>query len=249
MATIHLESSKRPWLWAVPLVVVGLGVLTWAVWPDSQETESQVASVSTPGSSEQPMGIPGTAADPSVGNGNTTPPGAPEGMAGERPLGTLFDLDNQGRLIVSGKTRESLDTVLSAYPNGPTQQDWNTIEDKLAKDLPKAALLEVMPLLQGMHQLNLSVEQLRAANPNAEAEGRSLEMFGQLKALRRQQFSSQTADALFGEEESWGGLMLNMAAIESNPKLSDEAKRQQITALVNALPEAQRRQAKESLGL
>ncbi len=248
MATIHVEDNKRPWIWAVPLVVAGLGALTWAVWPGSQEPENQVAAVGTPGSNGQPMGIPGTAADPSVGNGNATP-GAPEGMAGERPLGTLFDLDNQGRLIISGKTKDSLETVLSAYPNGPTPQEWNTIEDKLAKDLPKAALLEVMPLLQGMHQLQQAVEQLRAANPNAEAEGRSLEMFSQLKALRRQQFPSQTADALFGEEETWGGLMLNMAAIEANPKLSDEAKKQQITALVNALPEAQRRQAKASLGL
>lgn len=161
----------------------------------------------------------------------------------------MFDLDNQGRLIVSGKTKESLDTVLSAYPKGPTQQEWNTIEDKLAKDLPKAALLEVMTLLQGMHQLNQSVAQLQAANPNAEAEGRSLELFAQLKALRRQQFPSQTAEALFGEEETWGGFMLGMQAIEANPKLNDEAKKQQITALLNTLPEAQRLQAKETLGL
>jgi len=248
MATIHVEQNKRPWIWAVPLVVVGLGVFTWAVWPDSQAPDAQVAAVGTPGANGQPMGATGTSADATGANGNTTP-GAPSGTAAERPLGTLFDLDNQGRLIVSGKTKESLDTVLSAYPKGPTQQEWNTIEDKLAKDLPKAALLEVMTLLQGMHQLNQSVAQLQAANPNAEAEGRSLELFAQLKALRRQQFPSQTAEALFGEEETWGGFMLGMQAIEANPKLNDEAKKQQITALLNTLPEAQRLQAKETLGL
>lgn len=248
MATIHVEQNKRPWIWAVPLVVVGLGVFTWAVWPDSQAPDAQVAAVGTPGANGQPMGATGTSAEAAAANGNTTP-GAPSGTAAERPLGTLFDLDNQGHLIVSGKTKESLETVLSAYPKGPTQQEWNTIEDKLAKDLPKAALLEVMPLLQGMHQLNQSVAQLQAANPNAEAEGRSLELFAQLKALRRQQFPSQTAEALFGEEETWGGFMLSMQAIEANPKLNDEAKKQQITALLNTLPEGQRLQAKETLGL
>lgn len=249
MATIHIEQNKRTWVWAVPLVVAGLGVLTWAVWPDSQAPESPVATMDASGSSGPTTGIPGTAENPSMGQGNTPASGAPSGTMGERPLGTLFDLDNQGKLIITGKTKDALETVLSAYPNGPTSQDWNTIEDKLAKDLPKAALQEVMPLLQGMHQLQRAVAQLQAANPNAEAEGRTLEMFAQLKALRRQQFSSQTADALFGEEETWGGLILNMATIEGNPKLSDEAKKQQITALVNALPEAQRRRAKESLGL
>ena len=63
MATIHVEQNKRPWIWAVPLVVVGLGVLTWAVWPDSQEPGAQVAAVGTPGSNGQPMGATGTAAD------------------------------------------------------------------------------------------------------------------------------------------------------------------------------------------
>lgn len=247
MATIHVEQNKRPWIWAVPLVVVGLGALTWAVWPDSQAPDAQVAA-GTPGVNGLPAGTPGTAADPAVNQGNTTP-GAPDGVAAERPLGTLFDLDNQGRLIVSGKTKESLDTVLSAYPKGPSPQEWNALEDKLAKDLPKAALLEVMTLLQGMNQLNQSVAQLQAANPNADAEGRSLEMFAQLKALRRQQFPSQTAEALFGDEETWGGFMLGMQTIEANPKLSPEAKKQQVTALLNTLPEAQRLQAKETLGL
>jgi lipase chaperone LimK len=172
----------------------------------------------------------------------------PTDVPADRSLGTLFDLDNQGKLAISGRTKEALDTILGAYPKGPNTQEWNAIEDKLAKDLPKPALQQAMQLLHSAQQLNLSLEQLKNANPNAEAEGRSLEMYAQIKSLRRQNFDTRTADLLFGDEESWGSVLLGIQAIEANPKLSPEAKKQQTQELINSLPVELKGKASQLLG-
>ena len=250
MANIRVESRKTPWLWALPLTVAGLGLVTWALWPSAMPASMPTTDASS-------------ANDPSVAqNPTTTSPGGPssEGqtpgqspvlptdMPSDRSLGTLFDLDNQGRLALSGRTKEAMDTILSAYPKGPSTQEWNAIEDKLAKDLPKAALQQAMQLLRSTQQLNLALEQLKSANPNADAEGRSLEVYSQIKALRRQNFDARTADLLFGDEETWGTVLLGVQAIEGNTTLSPEAKRQQIQALIDSLPAGMKDKASQMLG-
>lgn len=246
MANIRVETRKSPLLWALPLVVAGLGLTTWALWPASGDAPSDVAST-TAGSAASPLG---TAAAPSNDAGAATTsnePLMPTDVPSDRSLGTLFDLDNQGKLAISGRTKEALDTILATYPKGPSTQEWNAIEDKLAKDLPPAALQQAMQLLRSTQQLNLALEQLKNANPNADAEGRALEVYGQIKALRRQNFDSRTADLLFGDEESWGTVLLGVQTIEGNPKLSPEAKKQQIQELVNSLPADLRDKASQLL--
>jgi lipase chaperone LimK len=248
MANIRLESRKSPWLWALPVVVAGLGLTTWALWPASGPAPADSASVQPAPSSTQTGTSPSPTGSESNGTASSTAPVMPTDVPADRSLGTLFDLDNQGKLAISGRTKEALDTILGAYPKGPSTQEWNAIEDKLAKDLPKPALQQAMQLLHSAQQLNLSLEQLKNANPNAEAEGRSLEMYAQIKSLRRQSFDTRTADLLFGDEESWGSVLLGIQAIEANPKLSPEAKKQQTQELINSLPAELKGKASQLLG-
>jgi lipase chaperone LimK len=237
MANIHLESKKSPLLWAVPLVMAGLGLATWALWP-AEHASAPGASSSAEAGASTAMNGGGTANGGGVAEPTNpgTVPGMPTDVPADRSLGTLFDLDSTGKLSISGRTKDALDTVLAAYPKGPNSQDWNAIEDKLAKELPKPALQEAMQLLRSAHQLSMGMEQLKNANPNAEAEGRSVEVYAQIKALRRQHFDSRTADLLYGDEETWGSVLLGIQAIEGNAKLSPEAKKQQIQELINSLP-------------
>jgi lipase chaperone LimK len=237
MANIHLESEKSPLMWAVPLVIAGLGLATWALWP-AEHASTAGASSNTEATASAAMNGVATANASSVAE--APPPGAVPGMPtdvpADRSLGTLFDLDSTGKLSISGRTKDALDTILAGYPKGPNTQDWNTIEDKLAKELPKPALQEAMQLLHSAHQLSMGMEQLKNANPNAEAEGRSVEVYAQIKALRRQYFDSRTADLLYSDEETWGSVLLGIQAIEANTKLSPEAKKQQTQDLINSLP-------------
>jgi hypothetical protein len=237
MANIHLESKKSPLVWAVPLIIAGLGLGTWALWPAEHASTLSASSNAEAGASsamtqraQAPSATEGTGTNPAA------VPGMPTDVPADRSLGTLFDLDNSGKLSISSRTKDALDTILAGYPKGPSSQDWNSIEDKLSKDLPKPALQEAMQLLHSMHQLSMGMEQLKNANPNAEAEGRSVEVYAQIKALRRQNFDSRTADLLFGDEETWGSVLLGIQAIEANTKLSPEAKKQQTQELINTLP-------------
>jgi lipase chaperone LimK len=248
MANIRVESRKSPWLWALPVVVAGLGLTTWALWPASGPAPTDSVSVQPDPSTTQTGANPSPTNSENNGTASSTAPLMPTDVPADRSLGTLFDLDNQGRLAISGRTKEALDTILGAYPKGPSTQEWNAIEDKLAKDLPKPALQQAMQLLHSAHQLNLSLDQLKNANPNAEAEGRSLEVYAQIKTLRRQTFDARTADLLFGEEESWGSVLLGIQAIEANPKLSPEAKKQQTQELINSLPAELKGKASQLLG-
>lgn len=237
MANIHLESRKRPALWAVPAVLAALGLATWALWPASPSTGSTASPEAQLAGSAS---APGTAAVAEAGGTGGNPAGGapvmPVDAPAARSIGSQFDLDSHGKLLISGKTKDALDTILAAYPKGPNTKDWNTIEDALAKELPKPAVQEALQLLHSAQQLNLAIEQLKNANPNAEAEGRSVEVYAQIKALRRQNFDSRTADLLFADEETWGTVLLGIQAIESNPKLSPEAKKQQTQDLINTLP-------------
>ena len=237
MANIHLESRKRPALWAVPAVLAALGLATWAFWPHSEQAASTGSNGTAPLEASASGAAPGTSNVAQPGGG--TAPGAPVmpvDAPAARSIGSQFDLDSHGKLLISGKTKDALDTILGAYPKGPNTKDWNTIEDGLAKELPKPAVQEALQLLHSAQQLNLAIEQLKIANPNAEAEGRSMEVYNQIKALRRQNFDARTADLLFADEETWGTVLLGIQAIESNPKLSPEAKKQQTQELINGLP-------------
>lgn len=237
MANIHLESKKSPLVWAVPLVIAGLGLATWALWPAEQASTTAASSNAESAASAATNG--GAATNGTSIAETPTPgavPGMPTDVPADRSLGTLFDLDSTGKLLISGRTKDALDTILAAYPKGPSSQDWNAMEDKLAKELPKPALQEAMQLLHSAHQLSMGMEQLKNANPNAEAEGRSVEVYAQIKALRRQNFDSRTADLLFGDEETWGSVLLGIQAIEGNAKLSPEAKKQQTQELIDTLP-------------
>jgi lipase chaperone LimK len=248
MANIHLESKKSPLVWAVPLVLAGLGLATWALWP-AEHASTPSAALNPEATASAAMNGVVTAKGEGVAQA-TTPgaaPGMPTDVPADRSLGTLFDLDSTGKLSISGRTKDALDTILAAYPKGPNSKDWNTIEDKLAKELPKPALQEAMQLLHSSHQLSMGMEQLKNANPNAEAEGRSVEVYAQIKALRRQNFDSRTADLLFGDEETWGSVLLGIQAIEANTKLSPEAKKQQTQELINTLPADLRAKASQLL--
>jgi lipase chaperone LimK len=247
MANIRVETRKSPWLWALPVVVAGLGLSTWALWPASGPAPADTPTASSDPSAAPAGSIASTASDAGQGSAADTAPVMPTDVPSDRSLGTLFDLDNQGRLAISGRTKEALDTILGAYPKGPSTQEWNALEDKLSKDLPKPALQHAMQLLHSAHQLNLALEQLKNANPNAEAEGRALEVYAQIKSLRRQNFDSRTADLLFGEEETWGSVLLGIQAIEANTKLSPEAKKQQTQALIDSLPPDLRGKASQLL--
>lgn len=250
MANIRVESRTPSWLVIIPAVLAGLGLATWALWPaDTTPKAGSPAEMAASSAGLAHTAQTASANPADTGKGLANPiPGAPDNAPADVPLGNLFDLDNHGKLAITSRTKDGLDTVLAAYPKtGPTGKDWLTIEDKLTKDLPKPALQEVMQLLHGMVQLNLGIEQLKAANPNAEAEGRAVEVYGQIKSLRRQNFDTRTADALFADEEQWGIFLLSMQAIEGNAKLSPEAKKRQSTALIDALPADMRTKATQLL--
>lgn len=251
MSNIHIEQKKMPWGLLLAGATVAVAGVSWMMWPDrgisptaatlpasQPSAASAVDSVNAPALDDQ------TAREEQMATDMANIQAA---VNGERPLGTLFDIDGQGKLSISSRTKDAMVVMLEPFPNGPSPKDWEAMEARIAKDLPKAAAQHAMQLLRSMNQVNLAVEQLKKANPAAEAEGKTLEVFAQLKAIRRQHFDNQTANALFAEEESWADFLLRAQAIDPEGKLSEDDRRKRLEKLIAGLPDGMRAKATEVL--
>ncbi|MEY4427587.1 MAG: hypothetical protein RLZZ182_276 [Pseudomonadota bacterium] len=251
MSNIRIEEKKMPWGLLLAGSLVAVAGVSWMMWPDQGISPS---SATLPASAPSSIGMNDSATSASSAELSTPEAQMANDMDniqaavnGERPLGTLFDIDAQGKLSISSRTKDAMVTMLEAFPNGPSPKDWETMESRIAKDLPKAAAQHAMQLLRSMNQVNQAVEQLKKANPNAEAEGKTLEVFAQLKSIRRQYFDAPTAEALFAEEEGWADFLLRAQAIDPNGKLSEEERRKKLEKMIAGLPDGMRAKATEVL--
>ena len=253
MSNIRIEEKKMPWGLLLVGSLVAVAGVSWMMWPDKGISPS---SATLPASAPSSIGMNDSAVAASAPEADLSTHEAQmahdmaniqAAVNGERPLGTLFDIDAQGKLSISSRTKDAMVMMLEPFPNGPSPKDWETMESRIAKDLPKAAAQHAMQLLRSMNQVNQAVEQLKKANPNAEAEGKTLEVFAQLKSIRRQYFDTVTAEALFAEEEAWADFLLRAQAIDPNGKLSEEERRKKLEKMIAGLPDGMRAKATEVL--
>jgi hypothetical protein len=251
MSNIRIEEKKMPWGLLLAGSLVAVAGISWMMWPDKGISPS---SATLPASAPSSIGMNDAGASAPTGDMSAHEAQMATDMAniqaavnGERPLGTLFDIDAQGKLSISSRTKDAMVMMLEPFPNGPSPKDWESMESRISKDLPKAAAQHAMQLLRSMNQVNQAVEQLKKANPNAEAEGKTLEVFAQLKSIRRQYFDATTAEALFAEEEGWADFLLRAQAIDPNGKLSEEDRRKKLEKMIAGLPDGMRAKATEVL--
>ncbi|WP_165456616.1 lipase secretion chaperone [Aquabacterium lacunae] len=249
MSNIHIEQKKMPWGLLLAGTAVAVAGVTWMMWPDSgissSSAEMPASATTTVNESTPSQALPDQTqreADMAADMANIQ-----AAVNGERSLGTLFDIDAQGKLSISSRTKDAMVMILEPFPQGPSPKDWESLEGRINKDLPKAAAQHAMQLLRSMNQVNLAIEQLKKANPNAEAEGKTLELFAQLKTIRRQHFDTQTANALFAEEEGWADFLLRAQSIDPEGKLSEEERRSRLEKMIAGLPDGMRAKATEVL--
>lgn len=255
MSNIHIEQKQMPWGLLLAGAAVAVAGISWMMWPDGGISPSAATlPASQPAAASATLGATDSVNAPALDNQTAREEQMATDMAniqaavnGERPLGTLFDIDAQGKLSISSRTKDAMVMMLEPFPNGPSPKDWESLEGRINKDLPKAAAQHAMQLLRSMNQVNMAVEQLKKANPTAEAEGKTLEVFAQLKAIRRQHFDAQTATALFAEEEGWADFLLRAQAIDPEGKLSEEDRRKKMEKLIAGLPDGMRAKATEVL--
>ena len=254
MSNIHIEQKTMPWGLLLAGTALAVAGATWMMWPDSGIPSSAATSAASQAAVKGNYGTTDSVNAQPLDNQTAREEQMAIDMAniqaavnGERSLGTLFDIDAQGKLSISSRTKDAMVMMLEPFPSGPSQKDWESMEARIAKDLPKAAAQHAMQLLRSMNQVNQAVEQLKKANPTAEAEGKTLEVFAQLKAIRRQHFDPPTATALFAEEEGWADFLLRAQAIDPEGKLSEDDRRQKMEKLIAGLPDGMRAKATEVL--
>jgi hypothetical protein len=213
------------------LSVLALLVVAVLMWPDSSpgdDTTGQAAgtgsSTGTPSSSERRF--PWETAD----SGTHTP----------ATLDQLRPLPN-GRLNLSGSTRDVLDTFLSEHPRAAPEVIASQFKEATQAHLSEPALSEATDL---MTRYAAYQDALRAAQtepsptPNIAPELAAVLKLQQTSALREQFLGSEFKEALYGQEEQVQRYQLARQQILSVQGWSEQQRNEELAALEREYPRA-----------
>jgi lipase chaperone LimK len=160
----------------------------------------------------------------------------PAAQAPSANTGTgVFKLDDKGRLALDADTRIRLEMLVSALPANATMHELQEAELAAVEGLPQPAAKEAVHILRAYvgytrADAALNAEFAAAAGITPEA------MLDKVIALRRQHLGTETADALFAEQERHDRYGIRIAMLEADPKLTAQEKLTRMEALQRTLP-------------
>ncbi|ROT95741.1 lipase chaperone [Marinobacter sp. R17] len=238
-----LSPSTRIWLSLGLAGAVAAAVFWLAPTPESSPTpiaNTDRPAPATPAKPPQPVKEPGlanTTADadtPGTEVIASTPrtwddaPLAPS-LAGTEIDGSLR-ADASGHLIVDLQTKDFFDYMLSAVGQVSPEEALDAITDMARSNLPPDAAQEAINLLgryidykrQALALSQTPLDPARASDPAYQLD-QLRKALADLKALRRNVLSPETADAFYGLEEAYGEYTLASLEIQQRDDLSPQA--------------------------
>lgn len=217
--------SKRLTL-AIALVGIGLIAVLW-LRPDLPRPQNTMATEQSARSS--PASPPeNTSAIVNAARESASPTQA---TSAADPTGT-FRIDGAGKLIIDEQTRLSMEALLARTDAA----DLTKTHEQITQALPPAAAAEASALLE--HYQNYSKAQRQAYPPGvapATEEAALAELDG-LHALRIAHFGSETAQALYGAEETLTRSLIELMRLEQDQSLTLEEKAARAQQLYDTLP-------------
>ncbi|MDK2124311.1 lipase secretion chaperone [Parachitinimonas caeni] len=210
---------RRP-LIGIALVAV-MGIVVWQ-WPGSDA----VASAGAPRAA--------IASQPVANHGNWLATPTADGK---------LTMVAGGQLVIDAELRRLFDFLLTDSAEKPIRQIKDNARKVLAERLAPGAANVAYTLFERYIAYR---DALGNVKPAADATpARLADVVGRRNALRRQFFSEEEANGLFGEEERYDRFTLDRMAIEADVSKSAADKRAALEALENALPPALRQARRE----
>ena len=225
-----LNRRTLPWLLAA-LVILGLAVglnrwLSPVAAPKDEGAAERVAQAPVPGARPTAQGTAGT-------------PGMrqPIDLMGLTvDAARLFEIGYAGGLTIDGRTRETLEILLSNLPEDPSAEDIERLEWTLRDGLPAADAQKAIALFHGYRSYlkDMRGEYLRLGIPTNRDEAQAF--FAQMEAVQRRHFGADTAEAVFGDELRHSRLVMEASFVAQDTSLSPEERQARLGALRAQLP-------------
>ncbi|OGB21532.1 MAG: hypothetical protein A3I66_00150 [Burkholderiales bacterium RIFCSPLOWO2_02_FULL_57_36] len=143
---------------------------------------------------------------------------------------SIFSIDAGGNPIIDHGTVHRLNRLIEQLPAQHASTDIGHIEAVATEGLPAPAAAKVSHILQAYITYTREEAALSSPQHNQDA-GNAAETLKRLIALRRQHFSSQIAEALFGRQEMEARFGIGVAEIENDTSLSPEEKANRVAKL------------------
>lgn len=222
---------RRPRL---PLAVAALGlVAVVAAWlgtdalPPAADASPAPAPHAAAAAAARPAAVP------------TLPPRA--AAAPQDDPARVFDIGFAGGLIVDPSTLASLDALQSLVGENPSPDALARLEYQLRQGLPREAADQAIALFNGYRGYSAAMrQQMGTLTAVPQTRGEVEALAARLEALQARHFDAESADSLFSAQNRLSRATLEAMLVQSDPRLSEPAKRARIDALRASLPEAQR---------
>lgn len=148
----------------------------------------------------------------------------------------LFEIGYAGGLSIDGRTRETLEILLSNLPEEPSGEDLERLEWTLRDGLPAADAQKAIALFHGYRAYlkDMRGEYLRLGIPTNRDEAQAF--FAQMEAVQRRHFGADTAEAVFGDELRHGRLVMEASFVAQDESLSPQERQERLRALRAQLP-------------
>jgi lipase chaperone LimK len=148
----------------------------------------------------------------------------------------LFEIGYAGGLTIDGRTRETLEILLSNLPEEPSADDIERLEWTLRDGLPAADAQKAIALFHGYRAYlkDMRGEYLRLGIPANREEAQAF--FAQMEAVQRRHFGADTAEAVFGDELRHSRLVMEASFVAQDASLSPEERLARLRALRAQLP-------------
>jgi hypothetical protein len=148
----------------------------------------------------------------------------------------LFEIGYAGGLSIDGRTRETLEILLSNLPQEPSAEDLERLEWTLRDGLPAADAQKAIALFHGYRAYlkDMRGEYLRLGIPTNREEAQAF--FAQMEAVQRRHFGADTAEAVFGDERRHGRLVMEASFVAQDESLSPQERQERLRALRAQLP-------------
>lgn len=167
-------------------------------------------------------------------------------LASDAGVDGQLQVNGSGELVINTELRRQFDYLLTDSPNLSLDVIFKAAEKTFAAQLKPDAAARAMQLFKQYVAYRKALAELKKpANPGATPLADIQALMTARNTLRRQYFSAQEADALFGDEEKYDAFTLARMEVERS-NLSEADKAARIAQLEQTmLPEADRKMRQE----
>jgi len=152
----------------------------------------------------------------------------------------LFELGFAGGLLIDKDTRASIEALLNSMPEKLSDEDLARLERTLREGLPKEDAEKAFKLIRDYRSYTQDIrdEMQPKGIPNNMQEARVF--FDQMEAVKHRHFDDATANALFGQADTYARLSMQAMFVQQDNALTAEQKKAQLDALRAQLPADQK---------